>query len=115
MRRALTLLALLAGFVILSSQQISLRSSADDLGRHLRDGQIILSGSAPAIFHQNFYSYTYPHSPFLNHHWLMTVLFYGIWKAAGFAGLNAVYIGRGAIAMWLAFRIAEREAGLPVA
>jgi hypothetical protein len=115
MRRAVVLLVLLAGFVVLSCQQISLRTSADDLGRHIRDGQVILAGHAADILHRNFYSYIHPDSTFLNHHWLMTVLFFLLWKPLGFPGLSAAYIAIGAVAFWLAFRIAEREAGFGMA
>ncbi len=115
MRRAVALFVLLAGFIVLSCQQISLRTSADDLGRHIRDGELILAGHAADILHRNFYSYTNPDAVFLNHHWLMTVLLYLLWKPLGFPGLNAAYIAIGAIAFWLAFKIAEREAGFGIA
>ncbi len=112
MRRALYLL-FLAAYVLLSCQQISFRKSPD-LGRALRDGELVLSGRT-AVLHENFYSYTNPTFEFPNHHWLAGVLAYGLSKAIGLAGLNLVYIGFGAAAFLLYFRIGEREAGLPVA
>jgi MFS family permease len=104
---------LLAAYVLLSCQQISFRKSPD-LGRLLRDGELILAGQT-AVLHQNFYSYTNPAAEFPNHHWLAAVLAYGASKLIGLEGLNLVYIALGAAAFFLYFRIAEREAGLPAA
>lgn len=60
-------------------------SSADmsqDLGRHIKIGEIIVSQkSIPAT---NLFSYTNPDFPFINHHWLSEVLFYTL---ATFTGL----------------------------
>jgi hypothetical protein len=109
MRRAVALLTLLLGYAVLSCQQVSLRTSADDLGRHIRDGELILAGHAAEILHRNFYSYTNPDSVFLNHHWLMTVLFYWLWKYTGMVGLNLVYVLLGAAAFLCCLRIAARE------
>ncbi|MCL4352955.1 hypothetical protein M1615_00605 [Patescibacteria group bacterium] len=56
-----------------------------DLGRHLKTGEIILSThNVPKI---NLFSYTYPNFPFINHHWLSEVIFYTVFKLAGFNGL----------------------------
>jgi|CXWL01.1.fsa_nt_gi hypothetical protein len=62
-----------------------------DLGRHLKNGELILAGEHK-VFTSNFYSYTYPDYPFINHHWATGVLFYGIYRMAGFAGLSFFYI-----------------------
>jgi hypothetical protein len=108
-RRTLYLL-FLGAYVLLSCQLISFRKSPD-LGRLLRDGELILAGQT-AVLHQNFYSYTFPTSEFPNHHWLTAVLAFGASKFVGLEGLNLVYIALGAAAFLLYFRIAEREAGL---
>lgn len=56
-----------------------------DLGRHLINGQIIWqTHSVPKT---NFFSYTYPNFPFINHHWLSEVIFYLTVKGVGFNGL----------------------------
>ena len=112
MRRVLYFL-FLAGYILLSCQQISFRRSPD-LGRLLRDGELVLAGQT-AVLHQNVYSYTYPNAEFPNHHWLAAVLAYGASKVIGLEGLNLAYISLGAAAFFLYFRIAEREAGLPTA
>ena len=59
--------------------------TADDLGRHLKNGEIIWQSKN--IPQTNFYSYTYPNEPFLNHHWLAGLIFYFIFNLAGFNGL----------------------------
>ncbi|MDP3988339.1 MAG: hypothetical protein Q8P80_04320 [Candidatus Levybacteria bacterium] len=56
-----------------------------DLGRHLKTGEIILStGSVPKV---NLFSYTFSDFPFINHHWFSEVIFYKIFQATGFNGL----------------------------
>lgn len=47
---------------------------SQDLGRHIKTGEIIVQTiSIPTT---NLYSYTYPNFPFVNHHWLSEVIFY---------------------------------------
>ena len=103
----------MAAFVLFSCQHISFSGTANDLARHLRDGELILGGEASQILHRNYYSYAHPEAVFINHHWLMSVIFYLIYKAAGLEGLNAFYIALGAVTFALYFWVAEREAGLP--
>lgn len=56
-----------------------------DLGRHLVNGQIILqTHTVPKV---NFFSYTYPNFPFINHHWLSEVIFQLVFSSVGFNGL----------------------------
>jgi len=59
-----------------------------DLGRYLVNGREILSGNWQALVTTNFYSYTYPDYPFINHHWFFGVIAYSIQQAFGFAGLS---------------------------
>lgn len=59
--------------------------TTDDLGRHLKNGEIIWQ--AKSIPQTNFYSYTYPDELFLNHHWLAGLIFYFIFNSVGFNGL----------------------------
>lgn len=63
-----------------------------DLGRHIKNGELILAGESK-VFTSNFYSYTAPDYPFVNHHWASGVLFYWIYKWGGFPGLSFFYIG----------------------
>lgn len=56
-----------------------------DLGRHLLTGELIWkTWQVPTT---NFYSYTYPDFPFINHHYLSEVLFFLVHQAGGFSGL----------------------------
>jgi len=45
-----------------------------DLGRHLKLGQIITE--TKKVPRKNLFSYTHPDFPFINHHWLSEVIFY---------------------------------------
>lgn len=47
-------------------------SFSQDLGRHIKSGQIILETGQVARVNQ--FSYTYPDYPFINHHWLFQVI-----------------------------------------
>ncbi len=58
----------------------------DDLGRHLMNGKMILSGQFEIIT-KNFYSYTEPDASYVNDHWLSGVIFYLIYVFWGFNGL----------------------------
>lgn len=81
-----------------------------DLGRHLRNGEMVLKGEFD-VLRTNFYSYTEPDFPVINHHWGSGVVFYLIEKAAGFRGLSLFYLLVSLIVFWLFFRIAEKESG----
>jgi len=61
-----------------------------DLGRHLRLGEIIWQTAQ--VPDTNPFSFTQPDFPFVNHHWLSEVLFFGVWSAAGLAGLLGLKI-----------------------
>jgi len=61
--------------------------STADLGRHLKNGEMILSGTHD-VFSKNFYSYTNTDYPVLNHHWGSGVIFFCVKKYFGFEGLG---------------------------
>jgi len=105
---------LLCCYALTSAEVIDFTTGATDLGRHLKNGELLLSGSS-GILRTNFYSYTQPDFEFINHHWLADVIFFLAWKAGDFEGLNAIYILLGGVAFGLFFRIAQKAAGLPVA
>lgn len=56
-----------------------------DLGRHLKLGEIIVK--TRQIPNTNLFSYTNQNFPFLNHHWLSEVIFYLLTR---FSGLNSL-------------------------
>src|SRR6266850_4000929 len=88
--RSIPVYALLIGlYAIMSSEMIDLTNGGIDLGRHLKDGELLLSPAASQVLHTNFYSYTQPAREFVNHHWLAGVVFHAVYNLGGFPGLNA--------------------------
>lgn len=69
---------ILIGLVFLFLFSLVFTDSGDfnqDLGRHIKLGEIISkTGKIPE---SNKFSFTHPDFPFVNHHWLSEVLFYG--------------------------------------
>lgn len=91
--------------------------SAADLGRHLRNGQILVENFSldSPVLKTNFYSYTEPDYPTINHHWLSGVIFFLVFSLTGLVGLHLFFIGLSFLAFWLFFRVAREEAGLGLA
>jgi hypothetical protein len=79
----------------------------DDLGRHLTNGKIIWE--TKSIPETNFYSYTEPDFPFLNHHWLSGVVFYFLFVLFGFNGLIIFKIVLLLSAFSLVFLVAAKK------
>lgn len=63
----------------------SLDSINQDIGRHLKTGQIIWQ--TREILKTNLFSFTEPNHPFINHHWLSEVIFYLFSLSTGLKGL----------------------------
>lgn len=106
------LVLLLAWYGLFLVQKIDL--TIVDLGRHIKNGEVVLSGDF-GILETNFYSYTEPNFPVVNHHWGSGVIFYIIWKIAGFAGLSFFYFALSLVIFYLFFRIAQKESGFAIA
>ncbi len=75
-------------------QQINLTTA--DLGRHIMNGKLFVNAenldiSRNALLHTNFFSFTNPDFPFVNHHWGSGILFYFIFSIFSFAGLSFFY------------------------
>ncbi|HLK62069.1 MAG TPA: hypothetical protein VKU19_01420 [Bryobacteraceae bacterium] len=104
---AALLLWMSAGLV----QRIDLTTA--DAGRHITNGAMILkSGSdRQGVLYTNFYSYTMPGQPFINHHWLTGVLFFVVWKVSGFAGLSVLVVVAGLAGFALFWDVARRAGG----
>ena len=79
-----------------------------DLGRHLKNGQIVWSQSG--VLFKNFYSYTEPDFPFINHHWLAGVIFWLLYLICGFKILTWLNIILGVLTVLIIFKLAERKA-----
>jgi hypothetical protein len=86
-------------YILLLAKEINLTNS--DLGRHLKNGEIILTKKF--IPKTNLYSYTFPDFPFYNHHWLSGVVFYVVCKMFGFSGLSVFYIFISVITFFIFF------------
>jgi len=85
-----------------------------DLGRHIKNGELILNGDS-GILKSNFYSYTEPDFPVINHHWGGGVIFYLIWITAGFTGLSLFYFILSLFIFYLFFHIAKKESNFNIA
>lgn len=81
----------------------------DDLGRHLKNGEMVLQGNFD-VLKTNFYSYVQPNSPFVNDHWLSGVIFYLLYRAFGFSGLIIFTAAFFLFAFSLLFWIATQKA-----
>ena len=86
-----------------------------DLGRHLKNGEIILASHR--VPQTNTYSYTNADFPTITHHWSTGIIFYLIFRQFDFAGLAlfnlAILTGAFAICLLLAHRI-HPELSLPI-
>lgn len=79
---------LLTFFAYLISRPINLFTA--DLGRHITNGKLLITqGLLPRT---NYYSYTQPDYPFVNHHWGSGMIFYLVDIYLGFNGLSLFFI-----------------------
>lgn len=109
---ATLLVLILAAFALLISQPINLTTA--DLGRHIKNGEEILAGNF-GVLKTNFYSYTFPEYPTLNHHWLSGIVFFLIWKAAGFIGVHLFFILISLAAIFIFLKIASERSSPVIA
>ena len=103
------LIVLIIGFLF--AHKINLVTA--DLGRHLKNGELFFQTWQP--IKTNFYSYTAPDFPVINHHWASGALFFLIWKFAGFGGLQLFFILLNLAAFLICFGIARRHVGVGLA
>ena len=80
----LVLALVTAGGFVLHLRKIHLFTA--DLGRHLANGREIFRSLD--VLSRNYYSYTFPDFPFVNHHWGSGVLFHLWYHWFGFVGLS---------------------------
>ncbi len=83
-------------------------SIGQDIGRHLKVGEIIWQ--TKEVPKTNLFSFTEPNFPFINHHWLSEVIFFGIFSLAGFTGLILIKVVLIFAAFLLLFFIAKNYA-----
>jgi len=110
MRIFLYSLVLIISFAFFAKKIILVNS---DLGRHIKNGEIFFETGQ--IISTNYYSYTEPDLPVINHHWGSGVLFYLIQKLIGFEGLSFIYCLLSAITVFLFFKIAESKSHIYLA
>src|SRR3989338_731173 len=79
---------LLVFYGLFLTHQINLVTA--DLGRHIKNGEVLLENVA--ALSTNFYSYTNPNFPVINHHWGSGLIFYYLWDLLGFAGVEIFFI-----------------------
>lgn len=84
-----------------------------DLGRHIINGQQLLSGNV-SLLYKNYYSYTYPDFPFVNHHWLGGIIFYLVSIVSGFTGVQLLFVLINLIALGIFFYIAKKYSNIIV-
>jgi hypothetical protein len=92
-------------YVYSSARVINL--SVADLGRHIKNGEIIVSTGA--IPRTNLFSYTHPDFPFVNHHWAVGVIYYFVHEWSGFAGLRLLNMALELATVGLMFGLAWRS------
>jgi hypothetical protein len=105
------LILLIGWFIFLTTTKIDLITA--DLGRHLKTGELIFKRQLP--IYTNFYSYTNPNFPVVNHHWGSGFIFFLIQKVSGFFGLSGFYLLLNLITFLLFFRLAQKNAGFGLA
>jgi len=88
-------LSLLTIFLIVFSMSAFINLPTADLGRHIKNGELIVQAITKKIslttetpLFSNFYSYTYPSFKVNNHHWLTGVIHYFVNELGGFKALS---------------------------
>ncbi len=114
----LTAAILLAFYGLLIIRPIDIGTG--DLGRHLQNGKVVIESwpdlnSIKPLLNSNFYANTFHDFPFVNHHWASGVIFYLIWLAADFLGLQIFFILISFATFLLFFDAARRQSHLWIA
>lgn len=99
--------SILVLYALLLAYKINL-PAADDLPRHIMNGKMILHGHFDVLY-KNFFSYTMPDQPFVNHHWLFGVIAYLVQAISGWGGLVIFKILVMVAAFALLFRAAVKK------
>ncbi len=110
--RAIIIVALLFWYGFFLFHPIDLIPA--DLGRHLKNGELIFSDSRTfkALTHTNLYSANFADFPFINHHWGSGVIFLGLYRLGSFALLSVFFIVVSLAALVFVFDAARKAAGL---
>ncbi|MGH7809194.1 MAG: hypothetical protein ACREP5_02850, partial [Candidatus Binatia bacterium] len=84
-----------------------------DLGRHLKNGELVVQNQLVAK--TNLFSYTFPDQPFVNHHWGSGAIFYLIERAIGFDGLSLAFIALSGVTLLIFFYVAVQNSSFALA
>jgi hypothetical protein len=96
--------SLLLAVGLLSLRRIHLVTA--DLGRHIANGRSLLTQGS--VIDSNFYSYSFPETAFVNHHWASGLVFYWLHQAGGFLGLSYLHMALTTTAFGLIFLLSWR-------
>ncbi|MDP3987130.1 MAG: hypothetical protein Q8P81_02795 [Nanoarchaeota archaeon] len=107
----LLLLVFLVILFIFYANKINLANA--DIGRHIKNGEILLKENK--ILGSNFYSYTNPDFPAINHHWAYGAIIYLVWATTGFFGVSLFNIIIYLLTFLLIFKIAEKKSNYRLA
>ncbi len=103
---SIILLFLFLGLLLIHS----LGSINQDIGRHLKLGEIIWE--TKSVPQTNLFSFTEPDHPFINHHWLSEVVFYLLFGIIGFKGLIIFKAAIITASFWLVYKAADKKTGV---
>src|SRR5271156_5157833 len=92
---------------------VPINLTAVDIGRHIKNGELLLNGNTEVLY-KNFYSFTHPDYPFINHHWFFGVISFVVFRMSGFEGLSVFYILLLVLTFLLAFDSARRYSNFNV-
>lgn len=87
--------------------------SSIDLGRHLKNGQIVWNN--PDVLFKNFYSYAETGFRFVNHHWFSGVIFWLFYLIGGLKILTALNIIIGVLTVLIFFKSAVKKSNFALA
>ncbi|MBN1621901.1 MAG: hypothetical protein JW871_04855 [Endomicrobiales bacterium] len=110
-----------AWFCVFLAKEIDL--TRNDIGRHLKSGELIfefirtypLDLIKSGIVNNNYFSYTYPDLPAINHQWGSGLILFIIEKISGFKGLSIFYIFLSLVTFFLFFKLSEKKSSFNIA
>jgi len=109
--KILILLAIASLIIILFTYKSELTSL--DLGRHIKNGEVVWQN--PSVLYTNFYSYTEPDFPFVNHHWLSGAVYYGLYLLGGFNLITIINVLLALSIVGVAFWHAQKRSNFWIA
>lgn len=98
-------------FSLFFSRKINLTTA--DLGRHITNGRVLFETGK--IVSTNYYSYTEPDFPVVNHHWLSGPIFYLLDQNFGFKGISIFYLILSGLTVLFFIKAGEEKANILIA